>query len=436
MRKGWWSFTSPARPVWAPVCRRIRAEGEVGFSGVAPCAGRFSCAGFKSCRFVAAPWGVRELQQRVLSRPEDAEAWQGLAVRLAARDEPVRAAACLDALEVARPRERRNPAWRATREQARQRSTRSRSRLHTSLAAPDVCRVSVIVLGSEGEAGVEASLESLRSQSLDARECQWIVAQGRHEGLMQARGRYVAYLEGGAQLFPDHLAVLADHLDRVGLPLAYSRAVQRGGAPSHRAPLLAREAAGCGLAPTPCVLHGRRALRTTGSFEPELGRAQDWHLWRRIMDRFAVDHVPIVSAEVPVEEDRLEHRFDALLVRLQWEARARRWQQRAHARLAQGDPGLASLFLARAWNLGLGVEPFVATLTAIAGRSRQRAGDLVDLAAGEVESFVRGPFRAIARGSQARRTLARHGHLRELRVRYAEAAARGLDRARRHGLEA
>jgi len=57
----------------------------------------------------------------------------------------------------------------------------------------------------------------------------------------------------------------------------------------------------------------------------------------------------------------------------------------------------------------------------------------VALGGAEVEPHLRGVYRRIARGAEARRTLALRTHRHALRTLYGEAEARGRERARRLG---
>ena len=197
--------------------------------------------------------------------------------------------------------------------------------------------------------------------------------------------------------------------------------------------MLPRQATRREFAPSTCVLHRRRALRETGGFEPHLGRGQAWHLWSRFVDRLPADAVPVISARVAGPDVLPERRFDLLLVRLGSEARARRRQRRARAHLARGDIGLAGQDFGRAWNLGLSVETYHRAIAAISEHSRRHAAELVALGAGEVEPHLRGAFRRIARGAEARRTLALRGHRHALRTLYSEEDRRGSDHARSYG---
>jgi hypothetical protein len=377
---------------------------------------------------------VRSLYRQVLSEPADADAWRRLADGFARRGHAGRAAACLDALEAAAPAARARDGDADLRRRAQRESLERRRRLVASLLVPDATRVSVVVVGEPGRADTGRTLECLGRQRIDGLDVH--VVSDRSEGLRRATGRYVAHLDAGDEIFPDHLEVLADHLDRTGRALTFSRALTPGpGRPraTDGAPVLPRQTAAREFAPAAAVLHRRRAVLDVGGFEPHLGRAQAWHLWSRFVERTRADAVPVLSARVAGDDASPERRFDLLLVRLGNRARAHRSERKGRGHLARGDVDLAARAFGRAWNLGLPVETYVRAIASLAEQSRRRAGDLVALGAGEVEPHVRGPFRRIARGAEARRILALRMHRHALRTLYREADARGRETARRLG---
>jgi len=379
---------------------------------------------------------VRRLYEQVLFAPDDADAWRRLAESFGGAGRVGRAAACLDALEGACPGAPAEGHDRALRRRAQREAVERRRDLFTSLLSADAARASVLVVGAHGEAATERTLDSLRRQSLGEEEVEVHVVGSRSEGLRLAKGRYVAHLEAGDELWPDHLAVLSDHLDRTGRAMTFSRALAPGGGrlrATDGAPVLPRQATGREFAPSASVLHRRRSLLAVGGFEPHLGRGQAWHLWSRFVDRLRSDAVPVLSASVGGDDASPERRFDLLLVRLGSQARARRRHRKARRHLARGDVRLGAAELGRAWNLGLPVEDYLPGVAAVAGRSRRLAADLVALGAGELEPYVRGAFRRIARGAEARRALALRSHRHALRTLYREAEKRGRERARRFG---
>jgi len=380
---------------------------------------------------------VQGLYPRVLSDPGDAAAWRALAAGFARAGQAGRSAACLDALEVADPEAPPPADARALRAQATREGVARRRDLFARLVAPDAIRVSAVVVGDPDAEPTRRTLAALGDQTVagDGGLEIHLVAD-RCDGLRRATGRYVAHLEAGDEPWPDHLAVLSDHLDRTGRAMTFSRTLRPGPDAPHATngtPVLPREARHAEFAPCAAVLHRRRALVEVGGFEPHLGRGQAWHLWSRFVDRLRADAVPVLTARVEADDAAPARRFDLLLVRLGSVARARRHHRRARAHLARGDASLAARALGQAWNLGLAAEAYVASAAAVAEHSRSLAADLVALGAGEVEPHVRGVFRRIARGAEARRTLARRTHRHALRTLYREAEARGRARARAFG---
>lgn len=385
---------------------------------------------------------MRDLYEQVLSDPCDAPAWRALALGFARRGRVARAVACLDALEACPDAlETSGDALEGSgvagtpaeagelRRAARRESVARHGALRAALAGPDGARVSVIVSGRAGELATERTLASLAAQSLEPQTCQVLVATDRAGALGRARGRYVACVQAGDELWPDHLAMLADHLDRSGRAMTWSQALRPGPEVTDASPLLPRQAARAEVAPDSCVLVRRRDLLALGGFDPALGRGQSWHVWRQLVDRLAADAVPVLSARVAGDDVSPRRRFDLLLVRRGTLARAHRRHRRARRHLARGDVALAAAELGRAWNLGLEPAPYVATLARVAEHSPSLAADLAALGAAEVEPLVRGAFRRIARGAEARRILAVRSHRHALRLRYEEADRRGRERA-------
>lgn len=364
-------------------------------------------------------------------------AWRELVSAFTRAGRVSRAAACLDALEAADPAAV-GPDATALRRAAGRQAVARRTALLRALGAAETGRVSVLVIGSAGAEDTRRTLASLADQTTDSDPCEVIVCPDRSEGLERATGRYLACIEAGDELWPDHLSLLADHLDRTGRAMTFSRAL-RPGTPhpflTEGSPVLPRQAATHEFAPASCVLVRRRDLQRTGGFDPALGRGQSWHLLRRFVEALSADAVPVPSVRVAADDLSTERRFDLLLVKRGTLARARRWHRKARRHLSRGDVRLAAQDLGRAWNLGLEVEPYLTGIAGVAAHSRGLAGNLVALGGAEVAPHLRGAFHKIARGAEARRLLALRMHRHALRTRYGEAEGRGLDRARRCGFE-
>jgi len=383
---------------------------------------------------------VGSLYEQVLAEPGDAGAWRCLAECFEQRGLAGRAVACFDALEAVAPRESdpgtHGEARRELRRHAARQAVERRRTLLASLATPDEPKVSVLVVGDPGSDATERTLASLRAQTLGPDALDVHIVRERSAGLRRAVGRHVAHLDAGDELWPDHLAVLSHHLDRTGRAMTFSRALQPGPRrprATDGSPVLPRQASRSEFVPSTAVLHRRRALLDVGGFEPHLGRGQSWDLWSRFVDRLRADAVPVLSARVTDDDATPERRFDLLLVKLGNLARARRQHAQGRRHLARGDVRLAAQAFGRAWNLGIPVEIQLSAVAAVAGHSRRLAADLVALGGAEVEPHLRGVYRRIARGAEARRTLALRTHRHALRTLYGEAEARGRERARRLG---
>lgn len=160
---------------------------------------------------------------------------------------------------------------------------------------------------TDGTGPLLARQADVRLRVLDGRQTDLRsgVSAGRNRGVAEARGEFVAFLDGDDLWTPDKLARQVAALDSTPLAaLAYSwtdlingegRVIQQG---SHTVAngmvyprLAARNFLDCGSTP----LIRRRALHAVGGFDESLRGGEDWDLWLRIAADHGVVCVPAVQ---------------------------------------------------------------------------------------------------------------------------------------------
>ena len=135
-------------------------------------------------------------------------------------------------------------------------------------------------------------------------------------GLRAARGEYVGLLDDDDMLFPDHVARLADALERAGGGAANSHAITcyleltpfsdyavygyRVALARHvdRSDIYVRDP----IAPMSMLMR-RSVLERLGGFEESVVFAEDWELWIRIAEHYDVLYVPFVTGIYAVRTD-------------------------------------------------------------------------------------------------------------------------------------
>jgi GT2 family glycosyltransferase len=135
-------------------------------------------------------------------------------------------------------------------------------------------------------------------------------------GLRAARGEYAGLLDDDDMIFPDHVARLADAMERSGAAAANAHAITcyleltpfsdyavfgyRVALARHidRSDIYVRDP----IAPMSMLMR-RSVLERLGGFEESVDFAEDWELWIRIAEHYDVLYVPYVTGIYSVRAD-------------------------------------------------------------------------------------------------------------------------------------
>jgi len=134
------------------------------------------------------------------------------------------------------------------------------------------------------------------------------IASARNMGLLQARARYISYLDDDDIYYPNHLKTLSSFLDnhpefglvygkvhfkikdRIFLPYRFDYSKER------------LELEDC--IPTISLMHRIICINKSGFFDKNLsGVMEDWDMWLRISDSFQVCHLPTFVAQARFHKD-------------------------------------------------------------------------------------------------------------------------------------
>ena len=169
-----------------------------------------------------------------------------------------------------------------------------------------------IIVVNDGGVDVKKIIDSLNRQnkitSLEHPANRGMAA-ARNTGIAVARGKYLAYLDDDDSYLPHHIETLVSFLENNDCKVAYTDAhrahiktingrdtVQRLDVPysidfdSNR--MLIQN-----YIPTLCVMHEKKCLDATGSFDEDLTVLEDWDLWIRMSRRYPFAHVKIITCE-------------------------------------------------------------------------------------------------------------------------------------------
>lgn len=143
---------------------------------------------------------------------------------------------------------------------------------------------------TDSTADVVASFTDPRIRFFDLPKAPHFGYANRNVALREARGRLVAYAPHDDLLLPDHLALMADLLERTGAVWGYSRPlwVSTDGivvpfcTNLHLADELQTFLQRTNSIPTCCVAHTRAAMDSVGGWPEDIPVGGDWLLWRRI----------------------------------------------------------------------------------------------------------------------------------------------------------
>jgi GT2 family glycosyltransferase len=150
----------------------------------------------------------------------------------------------------------------------------------------------IIVVNDGGSDVREIVAASPRARLIDESENRGPAA-ARNRGLAEAQGDLIIFFDDDDEMFPDHVAVLADALERSGLDVAYGQMLnvldKAPGRPND--PMFAGHSAifdhadirwaGGGLAPT-AILFRRAILESVGTLDASLISAEDYEFWIRL----------------------------------------------------------------------------------------------------------------------------------------------------------
>lgn len=143
------------------------------------------------------------------------------------------------------------------------------------------------------------------------------LAGALNEGLMNAGGKYVCYVDDDDILYPDHVEKLHTLISEKQAGLVYSKSILVKGHYEEGRFVRERELGtytekysrrrlhqGC-IISTLNVMHQRQALATTGVFNEYLPWSMDWDLWVRFSDNFEIEHLPEYTGEYRLTHDNM-----------------------------------------------------------------------------------------------------------------------------------
>lgn len=197
-------------------------------------------------------------------------------------------------------------------------------------------RVSVIVSGQGNSSDFAVTLSSVLAQTLKdfevivasarssgasrfnnekqisitwlTREPFWTPGAARNAASAQARGDYIAYVQPGDRLLPNHLETLLTHLESLGAKVAYTDASLVGQA-SLSSTEVDREAPDRGefdaqhllvansITPSQ-IMHARSCLDTAGQFDEALPTYEMWDFLIRLSRQYSFAHIRQPTVEV------------------------------------------------------------------------------------------------------------------------------------------
>jgi glycosyltransferase involved in cell wall biosynthesis len=135
------------------------------------------------------------------------------------------------------------------------------------------------------------------------------MAAARNTGIAAAKGKYIAYLDDDDSYLPHHIETLVSFLENSDCIVAYTDAHR-----AHIKTINGREAVKKrdvpysfdfdsdrmliqNYIPTLCVMHEKKCLDETGSFDEDLNVLEDWDLWIRMSRRYPFAHIRKITCE-------------------------------------------------------------------------------------------------------------------------------------------
>lgn len=164
-----------------------------------------------------------------------------------------------------------------------------------SVLAQSLRDFEVIVVndGSPDTPQLESALQPYQSKITYVRQANSGPSSARNAGLQQARGKYVAFLDGDDYWSPDHLAKSVGLLEQnPGVALVYCDCTLVKGDQPYTSVFLVQPQSSrvsfeslllqSSTISTSCVVASREAVLAAGGFDESLRRCEDFDLWLRL----------------------------------------------------------------------------------------------------------------------------------------------------------
>lgn len=142
------------------------------------------------------------------------------------------------------------------------------------------------------------------------------LACSRNTGIDCSRGEFIAYLDDDDIYYPNHLEVLLNAMYQYKWDIAYTDAYKGICTYENGKYTLVEKILEYSndysieklwrnnFIPVNCVMHRRDCLDKTGNFDINLKVLEDWDLWLRMSLHYNLQHLPIITAEYRVRNDK------------------------------------------------------------------------------------------------------------------------------------
>lgn len=170
-------------------------------------------------------------------------------------------------------------------------------------------RLEVVVVDDGSSDGTVDYLHTVDDERLKfvANEVNLGAAAARNIGIASSCGKYVAFQDSDDVWLPDKLEIQVSELESSGpdVSVSYSQVVRVDGANVALVPAIAGNTGPADIfrallqenvVPLPAAVVRREALESTGAFDVQLPRLQEWELWLRMAEshRFIFTTTPLV----------------------------------------------------------------------------------------------------------------------------------------------